>query len=45
MNTKHPNIKITSEFEENYSFPFLDVKNTRRKKRIVLLKDIFKKNE
>ena len=28
MNTKHPNIKFTSEFEENYSFSFLDVKIT-----------------
>ena len=30
MNTKHPNIKFTSEFEENDSFSFLDVKITRR---------------
>ena len=29
MNTKHPNIKFTSEFEENDFFPFLDVKITR----------------
>ena len=29
MNTKHPNIKFTSEFEENDSFSFLDVKITR----------------
>ena len=28
MNTKHPNIKFTSEFEENDSFSFLDVKIT-----------------
>ena len=25
MNTKHPNIKFISEFEENDSFSFLDV--------------------
>ena len=25
MNTKHPSIKFTSEFEENDSFSFLDV--------------------
>ena len=29
MNTKHPNIKFTVEFEENNSFPFLDVKIKR----------------
>ena len=29
-NTKHPNIKCTSEFEENNFFSFLDVKITRR---------------
>ena len=29
MNTKHPNIKFTLEFEENDFFPFLDVKITR----------------
>ena len=28
MNTKHPNIKFTSEFEKNDSFSFLDVKIT-----------------
>ena len=28
LNTKHPNIKFTSEFEENDSFSFLDVKMT-----------------
>ena len=35
MNTKHPNIKFTSEFEENDSFSFLDVKITRRKNQLV----------
>ena len=29
MNTTHPNIKFTSEFEENYSFSFLEFKITR----------------
>ena len=29
MNTKHPNIKFTSEFEQNDFFSFLDVKITR----------------
>ena len=29
LNTKHPNIIFTSEFEKNDSFPFLDVKITR----------------
>ena len=28
MNTKHPNMKFTSEFEENYSCSFLNVKIT-----------------
>ena len=28
MNTKHPNIKFTLEFEENDLFSFLDVKIT-----------------
>ena len=35
MNTKHPNIKFTSEFEENDSFSFLDVKITRRNNQLV----------
>ena len=35
MNTKHPNIKFTSEFEENDSFFFLDVKTTRRNNQLV----------
>ena len=35
MNTKHPNIKFTSEFEENDSFSFLDVKITRTKNQLV----------
>ena len=35
MNTKHPNIKFTSKFEENDSFSFLDVKITRRKNQLV----------
>ena len=35
INTKHPNIKFTSEFEENDSFSFLDVKITRRNNRLV----------
>ena len=30
MNTKHPNINFTSEFEENDSFSFLNAKITRR---------------
>ena len=35
MNTKHPNIKFTSEFEENDSFSFLDVKITRSNNQLV----------
>ena len=35
MNTNHPNIKFTSEFEENGSFSFLDVKTTRRNNQLV----------
>ena len=35
MNTKHPNIKFTSEFEENDSLSFLDVKITRRNNQLV----------
>ena len=35
MNTKHANIKFTSEFEENDSFFFLDVKTTRRNNQLV----------
>ena len=35
MNTKHPNIKFTSEVEENDSFSFLDVKITRRNNQLV----------
>ena len=35
MNTEHPNIKFTSEFEENDSFSFLDVKITRRNNQLV----------
>ena len=35
MNTKDPNIKFTSEFEENDSFSFLDVKTTRRNNQLV----------
>ena len=35
INTTHPNIKFTSEFEENYSFSFLDVKITRRNNELV----------
>ena len=35
MKTKHPNIKFTSEFEENDSFSFLDVKITRRNNQLV----------
>ena len=35
MNTKHPNIKFTSKFEENDSFSFLDVKITRRNNQLV----------
>ena len=35
MNTKHPNIKFASEFEENDSLSFLDVKITRRNNQLV----------
>ena len=35
MNSKHPNIKFSSEFEENDSFSFLDVKMTRRNNQFV----------
>ena len=35
MNTKHPNIKLTLEFEENDSFSFLDVKITRSNNQLV----------
>ena len=35
MNTKHPNIKFTSEFEINNSVLFLDVKTTRTNNRLV----------
>ena len=35
INTTHPNIKFTSEFEENYPFSFLDVKITRRNNELV----------
>ena len=35
MDTKHPNIKFTSEFKENYSFSFLDVKITLSSNQLV----------
>ena len=35
MNTKHPNINFTSEFEENDSFPFLDVKITHSNNQLI----------
>ena len=35
MNTKYPNIKFTSEFEENDSFSFLDVKITSRNNQLL----------
>ena len=35
INTTHTNIRFTSEFEENYSFSFLDVKITRRNNQLV----------
>ena len=35
MNTKHPNIKFTSECEENDFFSFLDVKITRRNNHLI----------
>ena len=35
MNTKHPNINFTSEFEENDSFSFLNAKITRRNNQLV----------
>ena len=34
-NTKHPNIKFTSECEENYSFFLLDVKIARRNNHLI----------
>ena len=36
MNTKHPNIKFASEFEENDSFSFLVVKITRSNNQLEL---------
>ena len=41
MNTKHPNIKFTSEFEENDSSSFLDVKITCRNNQLV--RSVFRK--
>ena len=41
MNTKHPNIKFTSGFEENDSFSSLDVKITRRNNQLV--RSVFRK--
>ena len=41
MNIKYPNIKFTSEFEENYSFSFLDVKVTRTNNPLVI--SVFRK--
>ena len=41
MNTKHPNIKFTLEFEENDSFSFLDVKITCRNNQLVM--SVFRK--
>ena len=35
MDTKHPNIKFSSEFEENDLFSFLKVKITRGKNQLV----------
>ena len=35
MNTKHPNIKFTSEFEQNDIFSFLDVKITRSNNQLI----------
>ena len=35
MNTKHPNIKFTSEFEQNDFFSFLDVKITRSNNQLI----------
>ena len=37
MKTKHSNIKFTSEFEENDSFSFLDVKITHRNNHLMTL--------
>ena len=37
MNTKHPNIKFTSEFEQNDFFSFLDVKITRSNNQLITL--------
>ena len=41
MNTKHPNIKFTSAFEQNYFFSFLDVKITRSNNQLITL--VFRK--
>ena len=35
MNTKHPNIKFTPEFEQNDFFSFLDVKITRNNNQLI----------
>ena len=35
MNTKYPNIKFSSEFEESDSFSFLDVKITSRNNQLL----------
>ena len=35
MHTKHPNIKFTSEFEQNDFFSFLDVKITRNNNQLI----------
>ena len=35
INTKHPNIKFTSEFEQNDFLSFLDVKITRRNNQLI----------
>ena len=41
MNTKHPNIKFTSEFEQNDFFSFLDVKITHSNNQLITL--VFRK--
>ena len=35
MNTKHPNIKFTSEFEQNDFFSFLDIKITHSNNQLI----------
>ena len=43
MNTKHPNIKVTLEFEKNDPFFFLDVKITCSNNQLVAFASVFRK--